>query len=468
VVKICLSHWQPPVSDKNDNFQSMERLIYFFYIFFQGTLFLQAAIFLTLSISSRKKELQYYSLFLLLIGFNFFISAPTTFGFGDDETVLNSGWYKLINTPLVIGGNLFYVLFLREFYRSLTHSRPFFFILNVTKWALMVALLLFLSLYAFGIHSNLLFNILNLIGIVSGIWLVTIIIGERLPFTQLMAYGFIINLIGTLLTVAMLIMLTQGVKHWLVTGYPLVFVKLGLLGEIFFFTLAIFKKWQQQEKELSVQQLKTELAVEKIKSQISKELHDDIGSTLSGINMYSHLANQQQLTGQEKESQASIHIIQQASDEMIERLKDIVWVMQPGHNTLEQLLNKIKEFAAFITGAKKITLLADFTKATPNIKISTEVRHHIYTITKEILNNAVKYSNTPDITITAITESNHFMLQIKDNGRGFDTNQKTDGNGLINIRSRALEMGGKLELQSTLGKGTIMTLTLKITQRGIA
>jgi signal transduction histidine kinase len=446
----------------------MERLIYFFYIFFQGTLFLQAAIFLTLYISSRKKELQYYSLFLLLIGINFFISAPSTFGFGDDETVLNSGWYKLLNTPLVIGGNLFYVLFLEEFYRSLTQSRQFFFILKITKWALIAALLLFLSLYVLGIHSNLLFNILNLIGIVSGIWLVTIIIRERLPFTRLMAYGFIVNLIGTLLTVTMLIMLTQEVKHWLVTGYPLVFVKLGLLGEIFFFTLAIFKKWQQQEKELSVQQLKTELAVERIKNQISKELHDDIGSTLSGINMYSHMAQEQTAAGNTTASGKTLEVIQQASDEMIFKLKDMVWAMQPGNETIEQLTDKINEYAIFITGAKKIKLQTGFAKEVEALKLSAETMHNIYTIAKEALNNAVKYSEASLITLHTTFYDNQFTLCIADDGMGFDRQQITEGNGLSNIEKRGSEIGADLKIVSGIGMGTKLLLQLKITQRGIA
>ena len=440
----------------------MKNFIHFFYIFFQGTLFLQAAIFLTLYISTRKKELQYYSLFLLLIGINFFISDPSTFWLGDDDTVLNSGWYKLINTPLVIVGNFFYVLFLKEFYRSLTQNRQFFYILNITKWALAISLLLFLSLYAMGIHSNLLFNILNLIGIVSGIWLVSIIIRERLPFTKLMAYGFISNLIGTLLTVAMLILLTQGVKHWLVTDYPLVFVKLGLLGEIFFFTIAIFKKWPQQEKELSLQQLKTELAVEKIKSQISKELHDDIGSTLSGISMYTYMAKSQSYGNNKEASGEALDIIQQASDEMIYKLKDIVWAIQPGNETLRQLPEKIKEYAVFITGAKKVELQTNFAVQEDGINLSTETIHHIYTIAKEALNNAVKYSNATLITIDTSFYNNLFILSIIDNGIGFEKQQVTEGNGLLNMQKRADEIGALLQLISSRGNGTEWRLQLKI------
>lgn len=240
---------------------------------------------------SKKRELFFYSIFLLLLSINFFISDPSTFGWGDDETVLNSNWYKLVNTPIVIAANLFYVLFLIEFYSTLTKHKLLFKILNLEIKGLALALIIFFSLFAFGITSNLLFNILSFLGIIIGVWLMTIIIKERLPYSKLMVLGFASNLVGTLLSVFMLILLSQGVRHLLVYDYPFVFVKLGVLLEIFFFNIAIFKKWNYQEKQLALLQVENQLAIEKVRNKISSQLHDDIGSTLSGVSMYSHLAN---------------------------------------------------------------------------------------------------------------------------------------------------------------------------------
>ncbi len=446
----------------------MEKAIYFFYIFFQGTLFLQAAIFLVLYRTSRKRELLYYSLFLLLIAINFLISDPSTFGLGEDEVVLNSNWFKLMNTPLVVIANVFYVLFLKEFYRTLTRNRLFFSILRYTNFSLLGALALFFFLFTLGIHSNLLFNIINLLGAVVGIWLVSIIIRERMPFTKLMAYGFISNLVGTFISVCMLMLLTQGVKHLLVSEYPFTFIKLGLLTEIFFFNLAILKKWHRQEKELENQQLKTELAVEKIKSQISKDLHDEIGSTLSGINLYSHMAQQQNTAGNQLEAANALSIIQEATGEVIGQLKDMVWSIQPGSDSLLAILDRVKEYAVFMAGSKGITVKIDFQHISADLKPATEQRHHIFMIAKETINNAVKHSGGSLIEITAVYSNEMLTLTIQDNGDGFEVGAATGGNGLRNMQKRAEEMGGSLQLNSSLGNGTEWELKLKITQRGIA
>jgi signal transduction histidine kinase len=440
----------------------MERLLYFFYIFFQGILVFQSIIFLYIYFTSRKNELLYYSLFLLIIGANFLISDTETFGLGDSDGTLQSGWYKLVNIPLVILANLFYVLFLKGFYHSLTKNKLFFVILNSVIKALFASLLIFFGMYAAGVHSDFLFNIINFIGVVTGIWLVSIIIKEKMPYTRLMAKGFILNLIGTLLTVCMLILLANGVKHLLVSEYPLVFVKLGILAELFYFNMAIFRKWQFQEKEIAIERIQAELAVEKVKNQISKELHDDIGSTLSGINMYSHMAQEQTAAGDTEASGKTLEVIQEASDEMIYRLKDMVWAMQPGNERIEQLTERINTYAVFITGAKKIKLQTNFATETNSIKMAAETIHHLYTIAKEALNNAVKYSGANLISISIQSTTEIFTLRIADNGVGFDSEQTIEGNGLLNMKKRAKEIGAEFSITSKKTQGTSALLIVKL------
>ena len=441
----------------------MEKLIYFFYIFFEGILFFQAAVLVYIYYASRKSELLFYSFFLLLIAINFLISDPSTFGIGEDDAVLNAAWYKLVNTPLVILANFFYVLFLEGFYKTLTGNVTFFKILRMVKRVLIVALILFLLLFAMGIHSNLLFNIINFAGVIVGIWLVGIIIKQRMPYTKFMALGFILNLFGTMLSVFMLILLTQGVQHLLVSEYPFVFIKLGLLAEMFFFNIAIFKKWNAQERTLLQKDFEKELEIEKVKNSISKELHDDIGSTLSGIHMYSHIAGEQAAAGLGQHYQNSINRIQEASGEMIHRLKDMVWSVQPGRFLLSELADKIKEHAVFMAGAGKMELRFEFDKD-HDPEIPTEWRHAVFMIAKEIISNAVKYSNASLLSIGLQLKNNVFNMEIADNGFGFDCQNIQKGNGLNNMQERAAETGSTLTTDSRPGKGTTISLNSKITR----
>ncbi len=241
-------------------------------------------------------------------------------------------------------------------------------------------------------------------------------------------------------------------------------MRCGILADIFFYLIAILKKWQFQEKQLAIEKIEKVLAIEKVRNQLSKELHDDIGGTLSGINMYSHLAKQQTTEGKNAASDKTLDLIRQASDEMIYKLKDIVWAMQPGNESLEQLTDKIKEYAIFITGAKKIELITHFAPDQNGIKLSAETMHHIYSIAKEALNNAVKYSGATLISINTSFTNDHFILNIKDTGTGFDRQQVVQGNGLINMQTRAQEIGAILQLSSNAGVGTVLQLKLIITQ----
>lgn len=442
----------------------MEQFIILFYIFFEGLLIFQFCIFLYLFIISGKKELVCYGLFLLLLAANFLISDPSTFGLGSNEVVLNSDWYKFINTPLVIVANLFYVLFLKHFYRTLTTYKLFFAIINAVRITLLGLIVLFYVLLALGIHSNFLFDIINIVLTLVGVWLLVLIIKNKMPFTRLMAMGFLANLVGTLSSAVMLSLLANGVEHLLVSEYPFVFIKLGLLIEIFFFNLAIFKKWQRQEQELSLQKIQSELAMEKIKGQISKELHDDIGANLSGIQMYSQMALQQAGQGNFESSGKSIKVIENATGDVLNHLKDMVWSIQPGNDKLEDLFEKIQEYAVFITGAKNIRLHWHAPEIIPQQTIATEARHNIYMIVKEALNNAVKYAAAENIHLNILLNSGSVSIAIKNDGKGFDAGKEYAGHGLKNMYKRAAEINGELKISSSPLEGTSLVLLVKITQ----
>jgi signal transduction histidine kinase len=329
---------------------------------------------------------------------------------------------------------------------------------------LIIILPLFFILYSFGIVSDFLFNILNFIGILIGIWMVVIIIKAKLPYTRLMALGFIANLIGTLLSVFMLILLSQGVKHLLVYDYPFVFVKIGVLIEIFFFNIAIFKKWHDQEKQLLVEQIEKQLAIEKVRNQISSSLHDDIGSTLSGIAMYSHLTGRQLQSGDYYKAIASVHVIQKSANEIVDKLSDLVWAINPKQDSFAMMLEKIKEYGQEMCHAKKIRFKSSYQNLVLIKELSMDVRRHVYLFAKEAINNAVKYSAAMEINFEATVINAVLTIAVTDNGKGFDADKVLKGNGLDGMEKRAEEMGAAYVLKSKIGEGTSLSMQLKIPQ----
>ncbi|MEP7376573.1 MAG: ATP-binding protein [Chitinophagaceae bacterium] len=441
----------------------MDKAITFFYYFFHGILVFQVIIFMYLYKVSKKTELFYFGLFLLLLGINFILNSTDLYGMAAHDTFMYSPWYNLVNTPLVITANICYILFLKKFYQGLTKNKLLFTILSSVKKVLWGALIVFLILYLMGIISNLLFNILHLLGIIVGVWLVIIIYRDKLPFKKFIVSAFVSNLAGTFLTVFMLLLQNTDTRHIIVREYPYIFIQFGLLVEIFFFNLAILSKWTRLEREAAIFELKSELAMEKLRNQISKELHDDIGAELSGINLYSHIAALQSLSGKTIEAGRSLSVIQQASTKVVNRLKDIVWAINPVENELQSFSDKIEEFALYMCTPAGFTLKM-VANTSPVIKLSAQYKHQFFLICKEAIANAVKYSNGTQIEMTIAYHGEEISIWIADNGRGFDIATVKRGNGINNMQKRADEIGAKLIFQSKENEGASICLQCKFTQ----
>jgi signal transduction histidine kinase len=410
---------------------------------------------------TRKKDIGFYAIYLLLLTLYFFWNAPNTFFNMNDEDVFNSRMYAYANTPIIILTHITYIYFLKHFFYDVIKSN------RLNKWVyfftMLAPVLIVFSLTSVYLEKSnqYVFYIVNFFSTGISIYILGYIFKYKIKGVHLVVIGMALNIFGNALTVLMILLWREKVHHILTDGYPLFFMRCGILADIFLYMIAILQKLNLHEKQLAIQKLESQLAVEKLKNTIGKELHDDIGSTLSGINMYSHMAQQQAEQGNASAANKTLAIIQQASDEMIYKLKDMLWEIQPDNKSFSAVTDKIKEYAVFITGAKKIDLQTNFSKDVNVLKIPAEKQHHIYNLAKEALNNAVKYSCANLITIDATVKEGVFMLSIRDNGVGFDKQQVVPGNGLLNMQKRAGEMGGDFSIVAEPLQGCSISLTLK-------
>jgi signal transduction histidine kinase len=148
---------------------------------------------------------------------------------------------------------------------------------------------------------------------------------------------------------------------------------------------------------------------------------------------------------------------------MVNKLNDIVWVVNPRHDSLRQLMQKLEEYALEMAVVKGIKVQSNIQTGIENLNLPMESRRNIYLICKEAINNAVKYSGASilEIRIYPIDHSVEFL--IKDNGKGFNNTAIKKGDGLGNMQKRADEIGAKLILQSRENEGTSVSLHYKIT-----
>jgi sugar lactone lactonase YvrE len=209
-----------------------------------------------------------------------------------------------------------------------------------------------------------------------------------------------------------------------------------------------------------INQLKTLLQV---RTKISQDLHDEVGATLSGIAMYSHLTKRQIAANQLSDVQKSLDIIQQSASEMVNKLNDIVWIVNPQHDSLVKLIKKLEEYALEMGAAKNMRVVSTISGQLAVPKLSMEARRSIYLLCKEAINNAVKYSKATQLEFSVRPFHQSVAFTIRDNGEGFDTERVKKGNGLQNMQKRAEEMGGTLVIQAEANRGTTVCLHYKIT-----
>lgn len=197
--------------------------------------------------------------------------------------------------------------------------------------------------------------------------------------------------------------------------------------------------------------------------QISRELHDEVGATLSGVAMYSHLTKKQLQLQDIEGVEKSLTIMQDSSAQMVNKLNDIVWLINPDRSSLPNLMQRLEEYARNMAAAKNMEVNINIATTIQHRQLTIEQRRNIYLFCKEAINNAVKYSEGSLLELS-VTEDGYFLeFSVKDNGKGFDPKMVKPGNGSDNLEQRAVAIDAEYILRTAEGKGCAVLLRLKIT-----
>jgi len=425
-----------------------------FYLFFQGALLFQALVFGVVFFISYRRDILFYSLFLFTTAVYFFINAAYTFFQVPEEEVWNSNWYNYINTPVLMLANLFYLLFLQAFFSDLTKNIIVSRMFRILLWG-MAGMFLFFIITINHSGNQFIYYLAKLIAVIPAVIVAYMILKQRLPFSGLVAAGIICNVAGTCITTWMDVLYSEGKGQSIfATSYPFFFIRLGLLADMILYMAAILKKWNYQEKQLAVEKLQSQLAIEKFRNKISTELHDDMGSTLSGVSMYTQMMTDALSSKNVEYAVSSARVVQQSVRDIISTLDDLVWSVNPLHDNTGQLFEKLEGYTRTMCAAKNITAIINFPVSSRVVAIPQEDRRNLYLICKEAVNNAVKYSDAKKIKL-AITENNSGLeFTVQDDGKGFTIAEATGGNGLKNMQTHAAALGSTLHIQSGKDIGT--------------
>lgn len=201
--------------------------------------------------------------------------------------------------------------------------------------------------------------------------------------------------------------------------------------------------------------------LEKIRERIATDLHDDMGSTLSSIRIFSDVAKNQ-IAATQPQVVPMLEKISNNASQLSDNMQDIIWTIKQDHDKLEDLVTRIREFGFKLCDAKDIAFKVQISESFRTSRLNLEQRRNLYLIFKECLNNALKYSGCTVIQLFITQQRGHLKMVIEDNGKGFQPENITRGNGLSNIRKRAQEINGNATIESTAGKGTRVDVFIKL------
>ncbi len=220
------------------------------------------------------------------------------------------------------------------------------------------------------------------------------------------------------------------------------------------FVLSALFFWFYSRRKFEIQKnlFKQQLAIQQERNKITADLHDDIGATLSSLQINSAVANSL-LNKNPKETQKVLEKIELQAQNLADKIGDIIWSMKPGKEEFLPLSLRIKNFANDILGSTDIvySILVDEKIDTTIFDIT--VRKNCVLMIKEAINNVAKYSKATQLNITLKKIDNVIKISIVDNGIGFEINE-TSGNGIGNMRRRIEELDGSFKIISVKNEGT--------------
>ncbi len=220
---------------------------------------------------------------------------------------------------------------------------------------------------------------------------------------------------------------------------------------------------EKNEHEITLLKKEREQSLLNERLRISRELHDEVGATLSGIAMYSHLIKDQIMNGNEAGVKASLSIMQRSLGEMVNKLNEIVWLINPEQDSLLKLTERLEEYAREMAVLKNMQVKITLPVRIAELSLPVQNRRNIYLFCKEAIINAVKYSNGSLLELSIKEIDGKLEFSISDNGKGFDAGIVRKGNGLENMHKRAEELGTIMVFQSNKNDGTSVSLQCRIT-----
>lgn len=204
-----------------------------------------------------------------------------------------------------------------------------------------------------------------------------------------------------------------------------------------------------------------QIRLQQVRDRIARDLHDDMGSYLSSISILSAM-----LPTDPNRARQNLDRIGQTARLVMDAMSDIVWSINPTQDTMQQVLDRMKQVADELFGGTDTAVSFRVEAGVDTLSLPLENRRDFFLIYKETMTNAARYARSSQIQVGLGLANGLLRLTVDDNGQGFDpahaSHRPGGGNGLHNLRVRAEALSGTLVIESVPGQGTRVVLALPV------
>jgi signal transduction histidine kinase len=225
-----------------------------------------------------------------------------------------------------------------------------------------------------------------------------------------------------------------------------------------------YATWHKMQSQLEI--VEGQRAIERERSRIARDLHDDLGASLTQIALLSELAKAD--LAQPELARTHLNQIFTSVGGSVRQLNEIVWAVNPANDTLEHFTSHICKFAQDYLSLAGIRCRLDFPESVPSFPMPSPERHNFFLAAKEALHNIVKHAQAGRVWLRLKLDSGVLTLLIEDDGKGCGAETVTvtsigmAGDGLSNMQKRMEQLGGRFAQQSRPGSGTTVRLVLPL------
>lgn len=318
-----------------------------------------------------------------------------------------------------------------------------------------------------AVEDNIFLVVCSIVIVSSGI-IIYNFLKRSIPLFRFAMAGAMFLIFGSILMIILSKMEEAGINTRVDPFLPLL---ICVIAELLTFTTGLSYKTHLMEAEkLNVERKLLEEFREKqrlekemytIRDNIARDLHDDIGSTISNINICSKIALKGRV-GKTEQMDDMLNRISLASAGILDSMEEIVWSLRSQNDDFQKLTDRMMNFAHSILTIQEIDVNFNCLEEIRTLKLEMEARRNIYLIFKEAMNNIAKYSNAKCVEVSMFLKDDEFIMSICDDGIGYDIFSSRTGNGERTMKERAQKLGGSVEIISVMERGTRVHFSSKI------